>query len=1082
WKYYGDFCERIAMVQQLQQDESLPFRMRCLLKDVLDNRAEKWRKKFAASKEGPTSLAELHQQAQLEEQQQHYHHYSQQQLHGAAGGGGGGAGLLRGKGAAAADEGGWELASGRRGAGISSAKAMEKLLGAAVSEVKELGQSLDLATALRMMQQLNPPPAAHKDIFDEWLRYSIEGLTADKETVNRQRAILFRFLVHLCLKKIMQADALKACLVEFMTGEGQHHGTDDDDEPLETPYTDMKIDVPRLPEFMKEMLHVIESGILLRYVVTGIGSRRNEALCFRKVPSAAQQDEVRGVGEGAALASREESRTSEVREDDAARGSALGAAVKDKSENNEEDSFQGEVLTRQLAAAKDAQVSAAAAQELAEAAQQAAGRGDIAAAQEFADAAAAAAMRAQAFASAARAAAQQTSKTQVGLDSTVSQCSACDAPAENSAAVDAETPSRSVICNFSGETAAAADQEAASQALLEQEVAAALSEAASKEACDSAPACTVSLSELLAAELASAGSGCGDAGDGQQAVENVSAAVPSEVAAQVELALERAVLHEDEAEAASLRAQEKETSILEIAAAAQQAVERFEEASKAVESAKKTSGAQTAAKEKEASEAAAEYERLAAAAEAVSGEVNEEAGTALAHAVAAQQLRQAVNEALVAEAAAADPASQQEQQQGVVPYMLLAPKHFRISDPARETVLKIYFHNNYGLFALFNETAKSSGSAPIRIGINGMGRIGRLVFRIAMSRPDVMSLYRPCCLCGLFVVGGPCQTVTHINCSMEPAYIAYMLKYDSVHGRFEGDVQPTENGLLVNNREITLSNKREPAEIPWAERGADYICESTGAFCTSDLALKHIERPGGGKHVVISAPAKDEATPTLVVGVNAEQDYDSNMQVVSCASCTTNGLAPLVKVIDENFGLVEGLMTTVHAATGTQKVVDGSSKKDWRGGRAAGGNIIPSSTGAAKAVARCLPNMKGKLTGMAFRVPTLDVSVVDLTCRLQRSTTYDEIKAAVKKAADTYMRGIIGYTEEPVVSQDIVGAQCSTVFDATAGIMLNPNFVKLVSWYDNEYAYSARLVDLIAIMAAKDGVVPPGSGLDRKPF
>lgn len=241
-------------------------------------------------------------------------------------------------------------------------------------------------------------------------------------------------------------------------------------------------------------------------------------------------------------------------------------------------------------------------------------------------------------------------------------------------------------------------------------------------------------------------------------------------------------------------------------------------------------------------------------------------------------------------------------------------------------------------------------------------------------------------------------------------------------------------------------------------------------------------RAGGAKHAIISAPAKDEATPTLVVGVNAEKDYESSMKVVSCASCTTNGLAPLVKVIDDNFGLVEGLMTTVHAATGTQKVVDGSSKKDWRGGRAAGGNIIPSSTGAAKAVARCLPHMKGKLTGMAFRVPTLDVSVVDLTCRLNKSTTYDEIKKAVKEASETYMRGIIGYTEEQVVSQDIVGSQCSTVFDANAGIMLNPNFVKLVSWYDNEYAYSARLVDLIAVMAAKDGVVPPGAGLDRKPF
>ena len=233
---------------------------------------------------------------------------------------------------------------------------------------------------------------------------------------------------------------------------------------------------------------------------------------------------------------------------------------------------------------------------------------------------------------------------------------------------------------------------------------------------------------------------------------------------------------------------------------------------------------------------------------------------------------------------------------------------------------------------------------------------------------------------------------------------------------------------------------------------------------------------------MISAPAKDEATPTLVVGVNAEAAYTPEMRVVSCASCTTNGLAPLVKVIDSHFGLEEGLMTTVHAVTGTQRVVDMTSSKDWRGGRAAGNNIIPSSTGAAKAVARCLPSMKGKLTGMAFRVPTIDVSVIDLTCRLRQSTSYEEIKAAVKAAADGEMRGILGYTEEDIVSTDITGTECSSVFDAKAGIMLNPNFVKLVSWYDNEFSYSARLVDLIAIMAAKDGIVPEGTGLNRKPF
>lgn len=241
-------------------------------------------------------------------------------------------------------------------------------------------------------------------------------------------------------------------------------------------------------------------------------------------------------------------------------------------------------------------------------------------------------------------------------------------------------------------------------------------------------------------------------------------------------------------------------------------------------------------------------------------------------------------------------------------------------------------------------------------------------------------------------------------------------------------------------------------------------------------------RAGGARHVVISAPAKDEETPTLVVGVNAEQDYQPSMKVVSCASCTTNGLAPLVKVLDEQFGLEEGLMTTVHAVTGTQRVVDATSAKDWRGGRASGHNIIPSSTGAAKAVARCLPHMKGRLTGMALRVPTLDVSVVDLTCRLKTPTSYEDIKRAVKAAADGPLFGILGYTEDPVVSSDIISTECSTVFDANAGIMLNPQFVKVVSWYDNEFAYSARVLDLIALMAAKDGLVPPGTGLDRKPF
>merc|ERR1711968_315629 len=256
---------------------------------------------------------------------------------------------------------------------------------------------------------------------------------------------------------------------------------------------------------------------------------------------------------------------------------------------------------------------------------------------------------------------------------------------------------------------------------------------------------------------------------------------------------------------------------------------------------------------------------------------------------------------------------------------------------------------------------------------------------------------------------------------------------------------------------------------PWTKAGVDYVCESTGAFTTTEGCMKHVE--GGAKKVIISAPAKDADTPTLVVGVN-QDDYDpATMQVVSCASCTTNGLAPIVKVINEKFGIKQGLMTTVHAATASQVVVDSSMKgADWRAGRAASANIIPSSTGAAKAVAKCYPVMKGKLTGMAFRVPTVDVSVVDLTCELETATTYDEIKAEIKLASETYAKGIVGYTEDQVVSSDFIGETCSTVFDAGAGIMLTPTFVKLVSWYDNEWGYSTRLVDLVGTMAAKDGI------------
>jgi len=308
----------------------------------------------------------------------------------------------------------------------------------------------------------------------------------------------------------------------------------------------------------------------------------------------------------------------------------------------------------------------------------------------------------------------------------------------------------------------------------------------------------------------------------------------------------------------------------------------------------------------------------------------------------------------------------------------------------------------------------------------------------------------------------------HINSPMAPEYMKYLLEHDTVHGRFPGTCEVTEEGLLINGSPVSLSATRDPTEIPWKDVGVDYVCESTGAFTTTEGCMKHIE--GGAKKVIISAPAKDADTPTIVVGVNTE-DYDTDMKVVSCASCTTNGLAPLVKTINEKFGIKQGLMTTVHAATASQLTVDGSMKGDWRAGRAASANIIPSSTGAAKAVAKAYPVMKGKLTGMAFRVPTVDVSVVDLTCELETPTTYEEIKAEVKLASETYAKGIVGYTEDAVVSSDFVGEVCSTVFDAGAGIMLTPTFVKLVSWYDNEWGYSTRLVDLIANMAVVDGVL-----------
>jgi len=339
--------------------------------------------------------------------------------------------------------------------------------------------------------------------------------------------------------------------------------------------------------------------------------------------------------------------------------------------------------------------------------------------------------------------------------------------------------------------------------------------------------------------------------------------------------------------------------------------------------------------------------------------------------------------------------------------------------------------------------------APIKLGVNGFGRIGRQVVRIAMERESFV--------------------LKHINSPMSPEYMKYLLEHDTVHGRFPGTCEIVEGGLSINGMTVTLSATRDPTEIPWKETGVEYVCESTGAFTDTPSCMKHIE--GGAKKVVISAPAKDADTPTLVVGVN-QDEYTVDMAVVSCASCTTNGLAPIVKTINEKFGIKQGLMTTVHATTASQLTVDGSMKgADWRAGRAAATNIIPSSTGAAKAVAKAYPVMKGKLTGMAFRVPTVDVSVVDLTCELETATTYEDIKAEVKLASETYAKGIVGYTEDQVVSSDFIGETCSTVFDAGAGIMLTPTFVKLVSWYDNEWGYSTRLVDLVANMAVVDGVL-----------
>jgi len=334
-----------------------------------------------------------------------------------------------------------------------------------------------------------------------------------------------------------------------------------------------------------------------------------------------------------------------------------------------------------------------------------------------------------------------------------------------------------------------------------------------------------------------------------------------------------------------------------------------------------------------------------------------------------------------------------------------------------------------------------------KIGINGFGRIGRLVFRAAMEHPELYD-----------VVG--------INDPfIGTDYMVYMTKYDSIHGQFAGTVAAKGDKLVVNGNEIAIYALKDPALIPWKECGAEYIVESTGVFTSTEAASAHIK--AGAKKVVISAPAKDKETPTFVCGVNLDK-YTKDMTVVSNASCTTNCLAPLVKVINDKFGIVEGLMTTVHSTTATQKTVDGPSMKDWRGGRAASNNIIPSSTGAAKACALVIPEIKGKLTGMAFRVPTLDVSVVDLTVRLSRETTYEEIKAAVKEASETTLKGILGYTEDDVVSTDFIHDPRTSIFDAKAGIQLNPTFVKLVAWYDNEWGYSNKVLELIKHMVKVD--------------
>ena len=332
-----------------------------------------------------------------------------------------------------------------------------------------------------------------------------------------------------------------------------------------------------------------------------------------------------------------------------------------------------------------------------------------------------------------------------------------------------------------------------------------------------------------------------------------------------------------------------------------------------------------------------------------------------------------------------------------------------------------------------------------KIGINGFGRIGRLVFRAALTHDDV-------------------EVVGLNDPFMNPEYMAYMLKYDSVHGKFPGEVSAEDGALVVNGKKYPVFTAMEVKDIPWASVGAEYICECTGKHLSKDLCQGHID--AGAKHVIMGAPSKDD-TPMFVMGVNNDK-YTSDMTFVSNASCTTNCLAPIAKVLNEKFGIVEGLMTTVHSVTPTQKLLDGASLKDWRGGRAATGNIIPSSTGAAKAVGKVIPELNGKLTGMSMRVPTLDVSVVDLTAKLAKPASYEEICKAMKEASEGELKGVLGYTDEPVVSSDFLGDSRTSIFDADAGIALTDTFVKVVSWYDNECGYSNKMVELIRYMSSVD--------------